>query len=213
MHGRRILLVVDRTTLLHLAAETRIAIGGIDTRWELWSPAAPGAVTAALRSTAAGAAAGAPHTAAREESGLTFLALSWSFGFLEALGFLAGVMALVGLLLYLQARQQAREVAYALARRMGLSKSAHGRSVATELTGMLGAAFAAGAAFAWVASRLVLGRLDPLPALPPSPTLRVPVGLLGLTALALAGAALAGAAIVQRRADRVNVAEVMRGAG
>jgi len=91
-----------------------------------------------------------------------------------------------------------------------MSSAAHGRSVAAELGGMLGAAFATGAVFAWLASLLVQRRLDPLPALPPAPRIRVPIGLIGLTGLALFVAAILGAVLVQWRADRAHVAEVIR---
>jgi putative ABC transport system permease protein len=210
MQGQQLMLVVDRSALSHLAGETQTVIGGLQTTWELWSPASPAQLKAALASARAGSDVGLARTAHAERSTLTFESLSWSFAFLEALGILAGVMALVGLLLYLQARQQSREVAYALGRRMGMTSAAHRRSVISELGGMLGSAFVAGSLFAWVASLMVQGRLDPLPSLPPSPALRVPGAPIGLTAAALAAAVVVGAAAVQRRADRASVAEVMR---
>jgi putative ABC transport system permease protein len=142
-----------------------------------------------------------------------FLALSWTFGYLEALGVAAGVVALLGMVLYLQARQRDREVAYALARRMGLTSRAHAASVAMELAGMLLSAFVIGAGLAVVAAVLVFGKLDPLPALPPGPLLRYPFALFGSALAALLLSSVAGAWIVQQRADRANVAEVMRLAG
>jgi hypothetical protein len=47
-------------------------------------------------------------------------AISWTLGMLEALGVLAGLVTVAGLLLYVQARQRGQMVAYALVRRMGL---------------------------------------------------------------------------------------------
>ena len=88
-------------------------------------------------------------TAARVRTTPAFLSLSWTFGLLQAFGVLAGIITILGVVLYLQARQQSREVSYALARRMGLRRSAHLRSILLELLAMLGAAFILGAATRW----------------------------------------------------------------
>jgi putative ABC transport system permease protein len=177
---------------------------------ELWAKGPPDEVLAALEKHVSTDGA---TTASSAKETPRFLALAWTFGYLEALGVAAGVVALLGMVLYLQARQRDREVSYALARRMGLSSAAHGLSVAGELAGMLLAAFVIGAGLAVAAAGLIYGRLDPLPSLPPSPLLRLPLGLFGATAAVLVAAAAVGAWVVQRRADRANVAEVMRLAG
>ena len=52
-----------------------------------------------------------------------------------------------------------------------------------------------------------------MPEIPPGLRLQLPGAMLGLTLLGVAVAALAGALLVQRGADRANVAEVMRLAG
>jgi putative ABC transport system permease protein len=142
-----------------------------------------------------------------------FLPISWTFGFLQALGILAGMIALGGALLHLEARQRAREVSYALTRRMGLGRGAHRASVAVELTTILLASVLIGTVLAGIAARLVLGRLDPLPAIPLPPLLRLPVVLLAGTAAVALVASWVGAWRVQRAADHARVGEVMRLAG
>ena len=142
-----------------------------------------------------------------------FLALSWVFGFLEALGVLAGLVSLVALVLYLQARQRSREVSYALSRRMGMRKRSNFLSVAIELSGMLLASFAIGAGLAVAAAFLLYRKADPMPEIPPDPLLRLPVGMFLVTLGVLAIAAIVAAWRVQRSAERANVAEVMRLAG
>jgi putative ABC transport system permease protein len=142
-----------------------------------------------------------------------FQAQAWTFRLLSALGVLAGTVALVGLVLYAQARQRGRVVAYALTRRMGLSRAAHRRSVLWELAGLLGFAFLLGAGLAVVAAAAVLRRLDPMPQLPPGLRLELSEAVLAATLAGVLLAALAGAVLVQRAADRANVAEVMRLAG
>ncbi|MGH2573763.1 MAG: FtsX-like permease family protein, partial [Actinomycetota bacterium] len=124
-----------------------------------------------------------------------------------------GLIALVGTLLYLEARQRSREVSYALSRRMGLTRTAHRLAVALELLGLLATGFIAGVALSWLAIRVVYAQLDPMPHLPPPPLFRMPLLLLTVTGAALPVASALGAWRVQRTADRANVAEVMRLAG
>ena len=171
----------------------------------------PQPVLAALE--AEGFLPGAVSTAAEIRSTPRFRSLSWVFGFLQALGILVGTIAAAALLLYLQSRQRAREVSYALATRMGLSRRSHRRSVGAELAGMLVVAFVLGAGLATLAAAVVNARTDVLPGLPPGPLLQIPLPLFGAIALALVLVAAVGAWAVQRRADRANIAEVMRLAG
>jgi len=140
----------------------------------------------------------------------SFLALTWTFGYLQALGVMAGAIALAGMLLYLQTRQQAREVSYALARRMGLTRSAHRWAVALELGGMLVISLLVGAVLAVASSWLVYARLDPLPTIPPEPLFAVPPLLFVVLLALISLAALLGAWRVQRKADTAKVSEVLR---
>ena len=61
-----------------------------------------------------------------------------------------------------------------------------------------------------VATRLIYRKLDLLPSLPPAPVYRIPVAILGAIAGAAVLTAVIGAFAVQRRAQRANVAEVLR---
>lgn len=140
----------------------------------------------------------------------SFLALTWTFGYLQALGVMAGAIALAGMLLYLQTRQQAREVSYALARRMGLTRSASRWAVALELGGMLVISLLIGAVLALASSWLVYARLDPLPTLPPGPLFAVPPLLFVILIALISLASLLGAWRVQRKADTAKVSEVLR---
>ncbi|MGH2702119.1 MAG: FtsX-like permease family protein [Actinomycetota bacterium] len=140
----------------------------------------------------------------------SFLALRWTFSYLEALGVMAGAIALAGMLLYLQTRQQAREVSYALARRMGLTRGDHRKAVALELGGMLIVSLLIGASVALLSSLLIYSRLDPLPTVPPDPLFAIPPVLFLVLVPVIALAALLGAWRVQRKADTANVAEVLR---
>jgi putative ABC transport system permease protein len=204
----RPLLVVSAARLDAIAEREGFTVGS---RTEIWARDDPSAAVAALRR--AGVAPETVTTADEVMRSPAFLAVSWTFRLLEALGGLAGVVALAGLVLYAQARQRGRVVAYALTRRMGLSRAAHRRSVLWELAGMLLFALALGAGLAVVAAGVVYRSLDPMPQLPPAPGLALPGALLGATLLGVLLAAAAGAFLVQRAADRAKVAEVMRLAG
>jgi putative ABC transport system permease protein len=204
----RPLLVVSAERLSQWAVTLRVRLTA---GHEVWTREDPAAVVAVLRE--AGTVPEATRTAATVMRTPTFLAVSWTFAMLQTLGALAGLVTLVGLVLYVQARQRGRLVAYALARRMGLSRGAHLGSVALELAAMLLFSFALGVALALATSSLVYRRLDPMPELPPGLHLVLPGAVLGLTLLGVAVAALTGALLVQRGADRANVAEVMRLAG
>jgi putative ABC transport system permease protein len=148
-------------------------------------------------------------TALGIERSPSFLAVSWSLGLLQVLGILAGVLALFGMLLYLQARQRAREVAFALAVRMGLTRRDHRRSVVAEIAGLLGAAFVLGSLLAVLAAYLVHTHIAQVPG-PLGVRLAVPARPFLLSAVVLAIVSAVGAWLVQRSAEHANVAEAMR---
>src|SRR5205085_2310145 len=123
----RDLVVADVEGLFRSAEAVRITLFPTH---QLWAKGDPAAVLRGLRIHHLPVDLVATADAAKATP--RFLALSWTFGFLESLGIAAGLVALLGMVLYLQARQRDREVSYALARRMGLSSQAHGLSVAGE---------------------------------------------------------------------------------
>jgi putative ABC transport system permease protein len=211
MVGMRPLIVVPSDLLRQSLERQGTSIGAVLGTEELWARGGAGNVLAGLRR--AGLPAESIQVAERVAATPAFLALSWTFGFLEALGVLAGSIVLAGLLLYLQARQRDREVSYALARRMGLDRRAHRQAVAIEIAVMLLTSFVVATVLGIGASWLVHGRLDLLPSLPPAPLLRIPASLflVALGVVALLG--VVGAWEVQRHADRANVGELMRAAG
>ena len=175
---------------------------------QLWARGDPAAITRTIRRSGLDTLSVATIDSVQATS--DFRAVSWALGFLQALGIMTGAIALGGVLLYLEARQRAREISYALSRRMGLTRRAHAVSVTLELGGMLLIAWLLGVFLAGVAARILYLKLDPLPDFPPPALYRVPLPLIGLIALALLVVAAVGAWRVQRAADRARVAEVMR---
>lgn len=139
-----------------------------------------------------------------------YLAVTWTFGYLESLAVLVGVVAIAALLLYVGTRQRSRTASYAMASRMGLSRRAHLRSLLLELGGLLAAAYVIGAALSWVATLIVYKRMDVDPSRRPAPLLAVPTTAFVASAVAVAVIAVIVAAFAQWAADRANPSEVMR---
>lgn len=133
-----------------------------------------------------------------------------SFGFLRALGIAAGLLAVVGLVLYLQTRQRSRILASALSRRMGLRGRLGALAISLELGGALLVAYLVGGTVSLAAARLVLPHVDPLANLAPPPLFRTPLGAVAFAAAGLLVVAVLGGGLAQRAASRGNLADVIR---
>ena len=138
------------------------------------------------------------------------LPITWVFGYLRALAVLTGLVALSGLIFALTSRTRRRTTFYVLARRMGLTKRTHRRSLVLELTGVLGLGWIGGIGLSLGAAALVfrllnLDRIDP-----PAPVFATPFTTLAIT-LAATMVAIGGAAMItQYFADRAHPGEIMR---
>jgi putative ABC transport system permease protein len=138
------------------------------------------------------------------------VAIMRSFTFLRALGLLSSLIVVLGLMLYLQARQRQRTLLLALAERMGLTRRAHMSALALELGVMLLIALLVGGMVGIGISALLFKRLDPLPTVAPAPTLVVSTVLALVLITALVALAIAGAYLADRAARRVSLTEVLR---
>jgi putative ABC transport system permease protein len=207
--------VGDRPTLVVSAARLDEALAARDTSTlvlagssEVWANTSAEELDAFLSGADSTVIATASVAAARDTA--PYLAVSWMFGFLQALGLVTGAIALVGAFLYLQSRQRQGEAAYALMRRMGLARGSHLRSIGLELTGVLVAAALLGVVLAIVASAVTFQAIALGGTGEATPLYRTPGGVLGLVLLVAMCVAWVGAWLVQRRADRTRVAEVLR---
>jgi hypothetical protein len=133
-----------------------------------------------------------------------------TFVVVNALGVIAALLAFVGMVMYLQARQRSQVVSYALSTRMGMNHRQQRRSLVLELGAMLGVAFSVGLVLAFVAARFTVPRLDPITAIPPAPLFVVPVSLGVASAVGTAALVWLGAALTNRRARDIDLGEVMR---
>jgi putative ABC transport system permease protein len=139
-----------------------------------------------------------------------FLGITWTFGYLSALAVFVGVIAVGGLLLYLEARSRTRVSGYVMARRLGLSRTAHLRSLLAELAGVAAAGVLLGAVLAAGAVGLVYRRLDVDLLRPPTPLLDVPWTAVAATVAVTAAVSVLAAGYAQRAADRADPATVLR---
>lgn len=208
--GDRPLVVIDRAALETVVGSAGFGLEAFVGGTEVWGRGTEAEVREAV--TAGGAAVLSSVSAAALRDTPEYLAVASMLRLLVAVGIVAGSVVFVVAALYLAARQRQAEVAYALSRRMGLARGTSRRSLVWEVLGMLGIAATLGAVVAVAASRLVSAEVQARVVEAEAVLFRLPVGLLAATGVALVAFALLAAAVVQRRADRADVAEVMRGA-
>jgi putative ABC transport system permease protein len=142
--------------------------------------------------------------------GASFRTVTWTFGFMQSLGASAGLLALGGVVVYLDARRRERLLGYAFMRRMGLGRVQHRRALTVELLASVVVGTCVGLASAVTAAWLAHDRVDPVPRFQPDPLLLPAAPLIvGLAALSLV-VVLVAAALAQRRVDRDDPVEVLR---
>jgi len=174
---------------------------------ELWIKGPADAVVDTIN---ASARVASTLTAEEVRNNPRIIAVTRTFGYLKFLGFGAGLLAIVAVLMYLQARQRNRVVSYALSRRMGLTDRSHRIALVLELSAMLLSSLVLAIGLALVAARLIFPEIDPLPGTPPGPLFEIPWALLAGTFGALVLVSLAGGLMANRSAERADFAEVMR---
>jgi putative ABC transport system permease protein len=133
-----------------------------------------------------------------------------TFRYMRLIAVASGLLALLGLALYLQARQRSQAIASALAQRMGFGRVAQTISLTLELACLLAFAGLIGAAVAIAAAVPIVHRIDPLPIDPPAPIFVIPAGELALAAAGLLVVAIVAGAVTSWLAARADVNEALR---
>ena len=210
MSLRRPLVVVDRDGLERVTDEAGIAspVADIASETQAWVKGETNDAVEALQSSSL-----RPFpvvTAEEVERNASIRAVTNTFSLLKLLGFGASLLAVVGVLLYLQTRHRGRVISYALARRMGLTPASHRNAMTFEVASILAASFVLAAALALAAARLVLSDIDTLANVPPAPLLRVPISILVWATAGLVAASLIGGLLAHHAAARMRIAEVIR---
>jgi hypothetical protein len=204
----RALVVVARDAI---DRKQPLMFGLHSTAAELWERGDPAALRSRLEDAGTDTAQAVLIGDVRRRPDL--LALTWAIQLLLALGIAAAIVAVVAAVLSMQARQESRDLAYALGRRMGLADRTHRRALSLELGTLLAVAAVLGSALAVGASLLVRARLQVVPGLPGPTVFTLPWRMLLGIAAGTVVVAVVGGWLIQRRARRTNVAEVLRVAG
>jgi putative ABC transport system permease protein len=201
-------LLVSRAALRRIARTAKILDPPPLATGYVWAKGDPRAIVPVLESSALAPADLTTLAHIYENSSVS--AAKRSYRYVRLIGAAAAVLALVALLLYLQARQRAQLIASALVARMGLSRRRDAAALALEAGSIVLLAGIVGAAVATAAASPITRHVDALPLYAPSPVLTVPwtTLALGLTVAVLAGAALGAVAVAI--ASRSDVSEALR---
>ena len=150
-------------------------------------------------------------TAEHVVDAISFLTVAQTFGFLRSMALGSALLVVGGVAVYLDARRRSRVLAYAFARRMGLTSAAHRKALSIEVLAGIGTGCWLGVLAALGAAALVIGGIDPLPLARPDPLLRPAIVASAAVVVASVTIALAAAALAQRATDRDDPVEVLRG--
>ena len=150
-------------------------------------------------------------TATHVVDAISFLTVSQTFGFLRSMALGSALLVVGGVAVYLDARRRSRVLAYAFARRMGLSSAGHRKALWIEVLAGIGTGAWLGVIAALGAAALVIGRIDPLPLVRPDPLLRPAVVVSVVVVGASVVVALVASALAQVAADHDDPVEVLRG--
>ena len=154
-------LVVSRAALRRIAHHVGILDPGPLASGLVWAKGRPSAVEPALvRSNLAVTYLTTRNVVLRATS---VTAAGRSYRYVEAIGVVSAVLSLLGLLLYLHARQRSQLIASLFARRMGLRRSTDTAAVALEAAVLLLLAGVVGAAAAVATAAPIVRHVDMLP--------------------------------------------------
>ena len=137
-------------------------------------------------------------------------AQSWSLSYLRGVSLAAGLLALIGIAMHAVAQQRRRTVAALLLQRMGMTRRSADAATALEIGLLTGVAAVVATLVALPASALVLGQLDPVPALLPEPIFAIPWSSLAVVLVGVVAVTVGGAVLVGRAARRTVAGEVLR---
>jgi putative ABC transport system permease protein len=133
-----------------------------------------------------------------------------TYSYVRTVALAAALIALAGLVLYLQARGQSQRIASAMARRMGLSAGSETLSLFLELSAILLLSALVGVAIAASVAAPVVRHVDLLPDYSPSSILALPWPVAWLLAAALLAVAALAATVTCLLSRRTDVSEDLR---
>jgi hypothetical protein len=208
MAGTTPLVVVDRATFTRVA-RTRHAADPLGTpQTYIWADGPPAEVRRALE--AAPVEASFISTIDEFRKDPDVMLAKRTFAYMQLIALAAGLLVLIGLVLYLQSRQRAQAIASALAARMGLTRRVEIAAIALELGLIALFAGLVGSVVAVLSAAPIVGHVDPLATDPPAPTLAAPLGAVAASAAALIVVAITAGTLVSLAARRTDMGEALR---
>jgi putative ABC transport system permease protein len=133
-----------------------------------------------------------------------------TYSYVRTVALAAALIALAGLVLYLQARSQTQRIASALARRMGLSAGSEILSLFLELAAILLASAVVGIGVAAAVAAPIVKHVDLLPDFVPSSVAVIPWDVAAFLCLALLVVAAIAATVTSVLSRRTDVSEDLR---
>lgn len=177
--------------------------------WFVWSNHGLTTVVEALAAEGVEALNTAERAAAMDA--LAFLTVEWTFSFIVVLGLVLAALAVVSLLLSVEARRRQNELSGALAARMGLRLRTLVSSYLVELSVVAVLAIVFGSLAGIVGAQLSSSRLDPAPEVFPAPEPGLPWGFLIWTVLITSVVVAVATWIAVRLVRTARVGELIRG--
>ncbi len=203
----RPLLIVDRDRFVNTFADSEGRLLG--SRYLLWTlDRTETEVETELAQAGFGYAFTTAATTTLDQ--LRFAALVWTFDFLEIYSALAGLIAIGAVLLYIDTRQRARNLSYALARRMGLTRREHLLAGVIEVGSLTVLGALVGIVAGRIPARQLYLILDAVQETPPAPRW---VGAMNVAIIAVIVAGIVSvlaAFLAQRTADGADTSELLR---
>jgi putative ABC transport system permease protein len=136
--------------------------------------------------------------------------LTFTFQYLTALSLLCGVIAIVGLLLYLEARAPGHRRSFVMLHRMGMGTGSHWRAMLWELGTPLIVGLGVGLGASSIAAYTLRSNYDVDPSLPPGGLLTMPtVAMVGISAAVIVVTFVASG-YAQLRVVRTNPSNILR---
>ena len=141
---------------------------------------------------------------------LRFAALIWTFDFLEIYSYLAGLIAIGAVLLYVDTRQRARNLSYALARRMGLTRREHLGAGLIEIGSLTLLGVFTGVIAGRIPALQLYRILDAVEETPPPPRWVGAMDLVVISVVVAVVVSIVATILAQRTADGADTSELLR---
>jgi putative ABC transport system permease protein len=203
----RPLLIVDRDRFVNTFADDEGRLVG--SRYLMWTlDHTEEEVELEMKTAAVGFAFTTAATTTLDQ--LRFAALIWTFDFLEIYSYLAGLIAIGAVLLYVDTRQRARNLSYALARRMGLTRREHLGAGLIEIGSLTLLGVFTGVIAGRIPALQLYRILDAVAETPPPPRWVGAMDLVVISIIVAVVVSVVATILAQRTADGADTSELLR---